>query len=173
MWCVPEPVESQERWCSRHKYSLTCLVWYVCFLEIEPQMYILVWVLFFFSPFYGLGCVWRFASWGHSILNKLTHFLTSAQQFSRLKGDETGNWTGPVNFSDDGSLKPARNGRKRYLSIVNECTTPLEKKKEKDKEFHIEHSDDPALHAWTGPPIMATCLLRCCRKQTPVAVTLN
>ncbi|XP_031716033.1 alpha-2,8-sialyltransferase 8E isoform X3 [Anarrhichthys ocellatus] len=38
-----------------------------------------------------------------------------AQQFSRLKGDETGNWTGPVNFSDDGSLKPARNGRKRYL----------------------------------------------------------
>ncbi|XP_035040247.1 alpha-2,8-sialyltransferase 8E isoform X4 [Hippoglossus stenolepis] len=38
-----------------------------------------------------------------------------AQQFSRLKGDETGNWTGPVNFSDDGPLKPARNGRKRYL----------------------------------------------------------
>ncbi|XP_015236948.1 PREDICTED: alpha-2,8-sialyltransferase 8E isoform X3 [Cyprinodon variegatus] len=39
----------------------------------------------------------------------------SAQQFSRVKGDETGNWTGPVNFFDDGSLKPARNGRKRYL----------------------------------------------------------
>ncbi|XP_029624678.1 alpha-2,8-sialyltransferase 8E isoform X2 [Salmo trutta] len=38
-----------------------------------------------------------------------------AQQFSRLKGDETGNWTGPVNFLDDGSLKPARNGKKRYL----------------------------------------------------------
>ncbi|XP_035628345.1 alpha-2,8-sialyltransferase 8E-like isoform X2 [Oncorhynchus keta] len=38
-----------------------------------------------------------------------------AQLFSRLKGDETGNWTGPVNFLDDGSLKPARNGRKRYL----------------------------------------------------------
>nr|XP_046173748.1 alpha-2,8-sialyltransferase 8E-like isoform X2 [Oncorhynchus gorbuscha] len=38
-----------------------------------------------------------------------------AQLFSRLKGDETGNWTGPVNFLDDGSLKPARNGKKRYL----------------------------------------------------------
>ncbi|XP_044030456.1 alpha-2,8-sialyltransferase 8E isoform X5 [Siniperca chuatsi] len=41
------------------------------------------------------------------------NYIKSAQQFSRLKGDETGNWTGPVNFSDDGSLKPARNGRKR------------------------------------------------------------
>ncbi|XP_041706413.1 alpha-2,8-sialyltransferase 8E isoform X2 [Coregonus clupeaformis] len=37
------------------------------------------------------------------------------QQFSRLKGDETGNWTGPVNVLDDGSLKPARNVKKRYL----------------------------------------------------------
>ncbi|KAG7498861.1 alpha-2,8-sialyltransferase 8E isoform X1 [Solea senegalensis] len=43
------------------------------------------------------------------------NYIKSAQQFSRLKGDETGNWTGPVNFSDDGSLRPARNGRKRYL----------------------------------------------------------
>ncbi|XP_067106391.1 alpha-2,8-sialyltransferase 8E isoform X1 [Osmerus mordax] len=39
----------------------------------------------------------------------------TAQQFSRLKGDETGNWTGPINFSDDGSQKPARNGKKRFL----------------------------------------------------------
>ncbi|KAF1377696.1 hypothetical protein PFLUV_G00203420 [Perca fluviatilis] len=43
------------------------------------------------------------------------NYIKSAQQFSRLKGDETGNWTGPINFSDDGSLKSARNGRKRYL----------------------------------------------------------
>ncbi|XP_034457747.1 alpha-2,8-sialyltransferase 8E isoform X3 [Hippoglossus hippoglossus] len=43
------------------------------------------------------------------------NYVKNAQQFSRLKGDETGNWTGPVNFSDDGPLKPARNGRKRYL----------------------------------------------------------
>ncbi|KAM8873555.1 alpha-2,8-sialyltransferase 8E isoform 3-T3 [Synchiropus picturatus] len=43
------------------------------------------------------------------------NYIKSAQQFSRLKGDETGNWSGPINFSDDGSLKPARNGRKRYL----------------------------------------------------------
>uniref|UniRef100_A0A8C5A8I2 Alpha-2,8-sialyltransferase 8E n=3 Tax=Gadus TaxID=8048 RepID=A0A8C5A8I2_GADMO len=43
------------------------------------------------------------------------NYIKSAQQFSRLKGDETGNWSGPINFSDDGSLKPARNGKKRYL----------------------------------------------------------
>ncbi|XP_062269504.1 alpha-2,8-sialyltransferase 8E isoform X4 [Platichthys flesus] len=43
------------------------------------------------------------------------NYIKNAQQFSRLKGDETGNWTGPVNFSDDRPLKPARNGRKRYL----------------------------------------------------------
>ncbi|XP_034752401.1 alpha-2,8-sialyltransferase 8E isoform X3 [Etheostoma cragini] len=42
------------------------------------------------------------------------NYIKSAQQFSRLKGDETGNWTGPINFSDDGSLKPARNGRKSH-----------------------------------------------------------
>ncbi|XP_071321408.1 alpha-2,8-sialyltransferase 8E isoform X5 [Trachinotus anak] len=47
--------------------------------------------------------------------NGILRPIVGAQQFSRLKGDETGNWTGPVNFSDDGSLKPARNGRKRYL----------------------------------------------------------
>ena len=66
-------------------------------------------------------CVWLFSANEHSItidLNKLTHFLISAQQFSRLKGDETGNWTGPINFSDDGSQKPARNGKKRYISNV-------------------------------------------------------
>ncbi|XP_034752402.1 alpha-2,8-sialyltransferase 8E isoform X4 [Etheostoma cragini] len=47
------------------------------------------------------------------------NYIKSAQQFSRLKGDETGNWTGPINFSDDGSLKPARNGRKRYLETYD------------------------------------------------------
>ncbi|XP_076018166.1 alpha-2,8-sialyltransferase 8E isoform X1 [Genypterus blacodes] len=43
------------------------------------------------------------------------NYIKSGQQFSRLKGDETGNWTGPVNFLDDGALRPARNGKKRYL----------------------------------------------------------
>ncbi|KAM9735569.1 alpha-2,8-sialyltransferase 8E isoform 3-T3 [Menidia menidia] len=43
------------------------------------------------------------------------NYIKSAQQFSRLKGDEAGNWSGPINFSDDGSLRPARNGRKRFL----------------------------------------------------------
>ncbi|XP_034564788.1 alpha-2,8-sialyltransferase 8E isoform X6 [Notolabrus celidotus] len=47
--------------------------------------------------------------------NGIRRPIVGAQQFSRLKGDETGNWTGPVNFSDDGAVKPARNGRKRYL----------------------------------------------------------
>ncbi|XP_035847412.1 alpha-2,8-sialyltransferase 8E isoform X6 [Sander lucioperca] len=47
------------------------------------------------------------------------NYIKSAQQFSRLKGDETGNWTGPINFSDDGSLKPARNGRKSHGYLEN------------------------------------------------------
>ncbi|KAK7896479.1 hypothetical protein WMY93_021804 [Mugilogobius chulae] len=68
------------------------------------------------------------------------NYIKSAQQFSRLKGDEAGNWTGPVNFSDDGSLKPARNGRKRCFRqnfqpdsqisvIVTPCLADIKKKK--------------------------------------------
>ncbi|KAG8010568.1 Alpha-2 [Nibea albiflora] len=81
----------------------------------------------------------------------MTHFLTSAQQFSRLKGDETGNWTGPVNFSDDGSLKPARNGRKRCFRqnfqpdsqisvIVTPCLADIKKKKKRPQRY-LENYD--------------------------------
>ncbi|XP_072310743.1 alpha-2,8-sialyltransferase 8E isoform X2 [Eucyclogobius newberryi] len=70
------------------------------------------------------------------------NYIKSAQQFSRLKGDEAGNWTGPVNFSDDGSLKPARNGRKRCFRqnfqpdsqisvIVTPCLADIKKKKKR------------------------------------------
>uniref|UniRef100_A0A7N6C1B6 Alpha-2,8-sialyltransferase 8E n=1 Tax=Anabas testudineus TaxID=64144 RepID=A0A7N6C1B6_ANATE len=69
------------------------------------------------------------------------NYIKSAQQFSRLKGDETGNWTGPVNFSDDGPLKPARNGRKRYLYSVTDCTTPLRKESVRDRKLVKENTN--------------------------------
>ncbi|XP_054613038.1 alpha-2,8-sialyltransferase 8E isoform X1 [Dunckerocampus dactyliophorus] len=74
------------------------------------------------------------------------NYIKSAQQFSRLKGDETGNWTGPVNFSDDGSLKPARNGRKRCFRqnfqpdsqisvIVTPCLADIKKKNKRSHRY--------------------------------------
>ncbi|XP_077442515.1 alpha-2,8-sialyltransferase 8E isoform X7 [Vanacampus margaritifer] len=76
--------------------------------------------------------------------------ISAAQQFSRLKGDETGNWSGPVNFSDDGSLKPARNGRKRCFRqhfqpdsqtsvIVTPCLADIKKK---NKRSHRVKTSD-------------------------------
>ncbi|XP_076836974.1 alpha-2,8-sialyltransferase 8E isoform X5 [Brachyhypopomus gauderio] len=41
------------------------------------------------------------------------------QQFTRLKGEEVGNWSGLVSYPDDGGMKPARNGRKRYLESAD------------------------------------------------------
>ncbi|CAB1332380.1 unnamed protein product, partial [Coregonus sp. 'balchen'] len=66
------------------------------------------------------------------------------KQFSRLKGDETGNWTGPVNVLDDGSLKPARNVKKRCFRqnfqpdsqssvIVTPCLADIKKKKKRSQ----------------------------------------
>ncbi|CAM4665080.1 hypothetical protein PO909_007678 [Leuciscus waleckii] len=43
------------------------------------------------------------------------NYIKSGQQFSRLKGEEVGNWSGLISYPDDGGMKPARNGRKRYL----------------------------------------------------------
>ncbi|XP_076836975.1 alpha-2,8-sialyltransferase 8E isoform X6 [Brachyhypopomus gauderio] len=43
----------------------------------------------------------------------------SGQQFTRLKGEEVGNWSGLVSYPDDGGMKPARNGRKRYLESAD------------------------------------------------------
>ncbi|XP_036384217.1 alpha-2,8-sialyltransferase 8E isoform X2 [Megalops cyprinoides] len=66
------------------------------------------------------------------------NYIKSGQQFSRLKGDETTNWTGPVNFSDDGSLKPARNGKKRYLEMYD---GPYDFNSTTCKEFRQEIMD--------------------------------
>ncbi|KAG7498860.1 alpha-2,8-sialyltransferase 8E isoform X1 [Solea senegalensis] len=74
------------------------------------------------------------------------NYIKSAQQFSRLKGDETGNWTGPVNFSDDGSLRPARNGRKRCFRqnfqpdsqiaiIFRPCLAVIKKTKKRTQRY--------------------------------------
>uniref|UniRef100_A0A671PGW3 Alpha-2,8-sialyltransferase 8E-like n=1 Tax=Sinocyclocheilus anshuiensis TaxID=1608454 RepID=A0A671PGW3_9TELE len=43
------------------------------------------------------------------------NYIKSGQQFSRLKGEEVGNWSGLISYPDEGGMKPARNGRKRYL----------------------------------------------------------
>ncbi|XP_055036724.2 alpha-2,8-sialyltransferase 8E isoform X3 [Misgurnus anguillicaudatus] len=43
------------------------------------------------------------------------NYIKSGQQFTRLKGEEVGNWSGLISYPDDGGMKPARNGRKRYL----------------------------------------------------------
>ncbi|XP_062269502.1 alpha-2,8-sialyltransferase 8E isoform X2 [Platichthys flesus] len=74
------------------------------------------------------------------------NYIKNAQQFSRLKGDETGNWTGPVNFSDDRPLKPARNGRKRCFRqniqpdskisvVVTPCVAGIKKKKKRSQRY--------------------------------------
>ncbi|XP_057216581.1 alpha-2,8-sialyltransferase 8E isoform X3 [Triplophysa rosa] len=41
------------------------------------------------------------------------NYIKSGQQFNRLKGQEVGNWSGLISYTDDGGMKPARNGRKR------------------------------------------------------------
>ncbi|XP_059398344.1 alpha-2,8-sialyltransferase 8E-like isoform X3 [Carassius carassius] len=41
------------------------------------------------------------------------NYIKSGQHFSRLKGEEVGNWSGLISYPDDGGMKPARNGRKR------------------------------------------------------------
>ncbi|KAL4617554.1 alpha-2,8-sialyltransferase 8E isoform X1 [Arapaima gigas] len=83
------------------------------------------------------------------------NYIKSGQQFSRLKGDETANWTRPVNFSDDGSQKPARNGKKRCFRqnfqrqtdslssvIIAPCLADIQKKK-KHAQRYLELYDGP------------------------------
>ncbi|XP_006627173.2 alpha-2,8-sialyltransferase 8E isoform X1 [Lepisosteus oculatus] len=45
------------------------------------------------------------------------NYLKSGLQFSRHNGDESTNWTGTINFTDEGAQKPARNGKKRYFEF--------------------------------------------------------
>ncbi|XP_058272277.1 alpha-2,8-sialyltransferase 8E isoform X2 [Hemibagrus wyckioides] len=48
------------------------------------------------------------------------NYIRSTQQFTRLKGEEVGNWSGLVSYRDDGGMKqPARIVRKRYLESAN------------------------------------------------------
>ncbi|KAG5272139.1 hypothetical protein AALO_G00162080 [Alosa alosa] len=42
------------------------------------------------------------------------NYVKSGQQFSRLHGDEAGNWSG-LNLPDDSPLRPSRYGRRRFL----------------------------------------------------------
>uniref|UniRef100_A0AAY4A1E8 Alpha-2,8-sialyltransferase 8E n=2 Tax=Denticeps clupeoides TaxID=299321 RepID=A0AAY4A1E8_9TELE len=42
------------------------------------------------------------------------NYIKSGQQFSHLRVDETGNWSG-INLPDDTALRPARYGKKRFL----------------------------------------------------------
>lgn len=75
-------------------------------------------------------------------LNDLPHFFTSGQQFSRLKGEEVGNWSGLISYPDDGGMKPARNGRKRYKTAqkpINNTTNTLERQWERKWE-RMPHS---------------------------------
>ncbi|XP_039535171.1 alpha-2,8-sialyltransferase 8E isoform X2 [Pimephales promelas] len=73
------------------------------------------------------------------------NYIKSGQQFSRLKGEEVGNWSGLISYPDDGGMKPARNGRKRcvrqsfqhseaQISVVfTPCLADLQKKKKEKK----------------------------------------
>ncbi|KAJ8400009.1 hypothetical protein AAFF_G00400480 [Aldrovandia affinis] len=87
---------------------------------------------------YGKNYIKREMRQDHIFSYTLSGVKTSGQQFSRLKGDETTNWTGPVNFSDDGSLKPARNGKKRYLEMYD---GPYDFNSTTCKEFRQEIMD--------------------------------
>lgn len=70
-------------------------------------------------------------------LNALPRSLTSTQQFTRLKGDEVGNWSGLVSYPDDGGMKlPARIGRKRYNAALNH---PTHRKRERERVKVNEH----------------------------------
>ncbi|XP_015463165.1 alpha-2,8-sialyltransferase 8E isoform X2 [Astyanax mexicanus] len=80
------------------------------------------------------------------------NYIRSGQQFTRLKGEEVGNWSGLVSYPDDGGMKPARNGRKRCVRqnfqhsessvIITPCLADIKKKK-KEKRRYLESSDRP------------------------------
>ncbi|XP_051734345.1 alpha-2,8-sialyltransferase 8E isoform X2 [Ctenopharyngodon idella] len=73
------------------------------------------------------------------------NYIKSGQQFSRLKGEEVGNWSGLISYPDDGGMKPARNGRKRCVRqnflhseaqnsvVITPCLADIQKKK-KEKQ---------------------------------------
>ncbi|XP_042603659.1 alpha-2,8-sialyltransferase 8E isoform X1 [Cyprinus carpio] len=80
------------------------------------------------------------------------NYIKSGQQFSRLKGEEVGNWSGLISYPDDGGMKPARNGRKRCVRqnfqhseaqssvVITPCLADIKKKK-KEKKRYLERSE--------------------------------
>ncbi|XP_026886016.1 alpha-2,8-sialyltransferase 8E isoform X4 [Electrophorus electricus] len=78
------------------------------------------------------------------------NYIKSGQQFTRLKGDEVGNWSGIVSYPDDGGMKPARNGRKRCVRqnvqhsessvVIAPCLADIKKKK-REKIRYLDSSD--------------------------------
>nr|XP_021324513.1 alpha-2,8-sialyltransferase 8E isoform X2 [Danio rerio] len=80
------------------------------------------------------------------------NYIKSGQQFSRLKGEEVGNWSGLISYPDDGGMKPARNGRKRCVRqnfqqseaqnsvVITPCLAEIQKKK-KEKKRYLERID--------------------------------
>ncbi|XP_073680154.1 alpha-2,8-sialyltransferase 8E [Garra rufa] len=80
------------------------------------------------------------------------NYIKSGQQFSRLKGEEVGNWSGLISYPDDGGMKPARNGRKRCVRhnfrhseaqssvFIRPCIADFKKKK-KEKKRYLERSE--------------------------------
>ncbi|XP_026052716.1 alpha-2,8-sialyltransferase 8E-like isoform X4 [Carassius auratus] len=81
------------------------------------------------------------------------NYIKSGQQFSRLKGEEVGNWSGLISYPDDGGMKPARNGRKRCVRqnfqhseaqisvVITPCLADIKKKKKKRKGRYLERSE--------------------------------
>lgn len=55
-----------------------------------------------------------------------------------------GNWSGLVSYPDDGGMKPARNGRKRYNTALKQPDyTNNKKKRESESE---QNMNAPSMH---------------------------
>ncbi|KAM9450620.1 alpha-2,8-sialyltransferase 8E isoform 3-T3 [Clarias gariepinus] len=75
------------------------------------------------------------------------NYIRSTQQFTRLKGEEVGNWSALVSYPDDGGMKqPARIGRKRVKTSElferwrNLQTCTWEQNKEETNNFKMSLS---------------------------------
>ncbi|XP_058272275.1 alpha-2,8-sialyltransferase 8E isoform X1 [Hemibagrus wyckioides] len=87
------------------------------------------------------------------------NYIRSTQQFTRLKGEEVGNWSGLVSYRDDGGMKqPARIVRKRCFRqnfqhsenavVISPCLADIQKKK-KEKRRYLESANGPLLYNTT------------------------
>ncbi|MGH0148659.1 UNVERIFIED_CONTAM: hypothetical protein FKN15_044593 [Acipenser sinensis] len=67
---------------------------------------------FFFICAFGLVTLLQQIIYGKN-------YIKSGLQFSWQSGDETENWTGTFNFTDDGALEPASDGDSRYFEFYD------------------------------------------------------